>query len=84
VGHPLLKIRKPTLRDVAAYPIITHDPAFSGRWKVIDASHLFEPSMTSISLRINAYLRNHTFDFIRMFAPHLTRDAVRAALQEAR
>ncbi|MFW7347438.1 MULTISPECIES: hypothetical protein [unclassified Pigmentiphaga] len=40
--------------------------------------------MTSISLRINAYLRNHTFDFIRMFAPHLTRDAVRAALQEAR
>ncbi|WP_296560286.1 CysB family HTH-type transcriptional regulator [Pigmentiphaga sp.] len=134
-GHPLLKIRKPTLRDVAAYPIITHDPAFSGRWKVIDAfkragispniifgavdadvsktyvelglgiavmtsvsidrqkdkglraidaSHLFEASMTSISVRINAYLRNHTFDFIKMFAPHLTRDAVRAALQDAR
>jgi LysR family cys regulon transcriptional activator len=36
-GHPLLKIRKPTLQDVAAYPIITHDPAFSGRWKVMDA-----------------------------------------------
>jgi len=37
VGHPLLKIRKPTLQDVARYPIITYDPAYSGRWKVIDA-----------------------------------------------
>ncbi|HEY9278929.1 MAG TPA: LysR substrate-binding domain-containing protein [Eoetvoesiella sp.] len=36
-GHQLLKKKKPTLQDVAAYPIITHDPAFSGHWKVMDA-----------------------------------------------
>ncbi|VTU36589.1 Cys regulon transcriptional activator [Variovorax sp. PBS-H4] len=36
-GHPLLKKRKPTLEDVAAYPIMTHEPTFSGHWKVMDA-----------------------------------------------
>ena len=36
-GHPLLRKRKPTLEDVAAYPIMTHEPTFSGHWKVMDA-----------------------------------------------
>jgi LysR family cys regulon transcriptional activator len=36
-GHPLLKKRKPTLKDVAAYPIMTHEPTFSGHWKVLNA-----------------------------------------------
>jgi LysR family cys regulon transcriptional activator len=37
VGHPLLRIRKPTLEQIVQYPIITYDPAYSGHWKVIDA-----------------------------------------------
>jgi LysR family cys regulon transcriptional activator len=37
VGHPLMRVRKPTLQQIAQYPIITYDPAYSGRWKVIDA-----------------------------------------------
>ncbi|HTP96249.1 MAG TPA: CysB family HTH-type transcriptional regulator [Burkholderiales bacterium] len=36
-GHPLLKARKLSLQELAKYPIITYDPAFSGRWKVMDA-----------------------------------------------
>jgi LysR family cys regulon transcriptional activator len=36
-GHPLQRIRKPTLAQIAQYPIITYDPSYSGRWKVIDA-----------------------------------------------
>jgi LysR family transcriptional regulator, cys regulon transcriptional activator len=36
-GHPLLKARHLTLQHVADYPIITHDPASSGRWKVMTA-----------------------------------------------
>ena len=36
-GHPLLKAKKLTLQEIAKYPIITHDPAYSGRWKVMDA-----------------------------------------------
>jgi LysR family cys regulon transcriptional activator len=134
IGHPLLKVKKPTLEDVAMYPIITHDPAFSGRWKVmdafknagiepnivfgavdadvsktyvelglgiavmtavsynrlkdkglrtIDATHLFQPSTTSVSLRKHNYLRNYTYDLIRMLSPQITRDVVDAALQQA-
>lgn len=36
-GHPLVRIRKPTLEQVARYPIITYDPAYSGRWMLLDA-----------------------------------------------
>jgi len=36
-GHPILKVKKLTLAEVAKYPIITHDPARSGSWKVKDA-----------------------------------------------
>jgi len=37
LGHPLLQTKKLTLREIAKYPIITYDPAYSGRWKVMDA-----------------------------------------------
>lgn len=35
-GHPILKAKAVTLAEIAKYPIITHDPAFSGRWRVMD------------------------------------------------
>jgi LysR family cys regulon transcriptional activator len=34
--HPLLRIAKPTLRDVASYPIITHMFEPDGQWKLND------------------------------------------------
>jgi len=131
VGHPILKARKLTLEEIAKYPIITYDPAYSGRWKVMDAfrgakiepnvifgavdadvsktyvelglgiailttitfdkyhdrglrardaSHLFEPSTTFVRLRSHTYLRKFLLDFIRMVAPHLSEDDIRAAL----
>lgn len=33
-GHPLLKIKRLTLEDIAQYPIITYDYAFTGRAKI--------------------------------------------------
>jgi len=36
-NHPILKARPLTLEQIAKYPIITHDPSFSGRWRVMDA-----------------------------------------------
>ncbi|HEV7803944.1 MAG TPA: LysR substrate-binding domain-containing protein, partial [Burkholderiales bacterium] len=36
-GHPILKVRELTLQEIAKHPIITYDPAYSGRWKVMDA-----------------------------------------------
>lgn len=37
LGHPLLKVKKLTLREIAKYPLITYDPAFAGHWKVMNA-----------------------------------------------
>jgi LysR family cys regulon transcriptional activator len=132
-GHPLFKVKKLTLQEIAKYPIISYDPAYSGRWKVmdafkkagiqpnvifgamdadvsktyvelglgigilttvsfdaahdrglraIDASHLFEPSTTYVTLRANSYLRQFAFDFIRSVAPSLTSEIVKAAVKK--
>ncbi|MGC2164715.1 MAG: HTH-type transcriptional regulator CysB [Gallionella sp.] len=49
--------------------------------RMIDAGHLFKPSVTRVALRKNEYLRGYTYDFIEIFAPHLTRDVVTQAMQ---
>lgn len=48
--------------------------------RMIEAKHLFKPSTTRIAIRKNEYLRGYTYDFIELFAPHLTRDIVSQAL----
>lgn len=50
--------------------------------RMIDAEHLFKPSITRIAIRKNEYLRGYTYDFIELFAPQLTRAAVTKAMQE--
>jgi LysR family cys regulon transcriptional activator len=57
------------------------DPARDLGLRLIDASHLFEPSMTRIALRPNAYLRGFAYEFIELFAPHLKRTVVDATLK---
>ncbi len=47
----------------------------------LDASHLFEPSITRIGFRKSTFLRSYMFDFIKLFAPHLDRDLVSAAVE---
>ncbi|HQT25268.1 MAG TPA: HTH-type transcriptional regulator CysB [Burkholderiales bacterium] len=125
--HPLLRKGKLRIEDLAEYPIITYDFAFTGRSKInkafedkgltpnvvltaidsdviktyvemglgigilakmafdperdkrlraIDASHLFESSMTRIAIRKNSYLRGYMYDFISLFAPHLDRGKI--------
>ena len=49
--------------------------------RMIDAGHLFKPSTTRIAIRKNEYLRGYTYDFIELFAPHLTRKVVAQAMQ---
>ncbi len=45
----------------------------------LDASHLFEPSTTRIGFRKGTFLRGFMYEFIREFAPHLTRERIDAA-----
>jgi LysR family transcriptional regulator, cys regulon transcriptional activator len=133
-GHPILSVKRLTLKEIAQYPIITYDQNYSGRWKVMkafkdanldpqivlsaidadicktyvemglgiailstmasdpqrdvalgvrDASDLFEPSVISVSLRVNTYLRPFLLDFIKTVAPSLTRSVVREAIDQA-
>jgi LysR family cys regulon transcriptional activator len=48
--------------------------------RMMDAGHLIKPSTTRIAIRKNEYLRGYTYDFIELFAPHLTRAVVAKAM----
>ena len=52
--------------------------------RMLEAGHLFKPSTTRIAIRKNEYLRGYTYDFIELFAPHLTREAVTRAMHLAK
>jgi LysR family cys regulon transcriptional activator len=47
----------------------------------LDASHLFEPSITKVGFRRGTYMRKFMYDFVELFAPHLTADLVDKAYQ---
>jgi len=48
--------------------------------RAIDASHLFEASTTRIGIRKGAFLRRYVYDFVEMFAPHLTPSVIDDAM----
>lgn len=60
---------------------MAYDERHDSDLQVLDAGHLFEASVTSLAIRRNAHLRGFTFDFIRLFAPHLTRAVVSKLLE---
>jgi len=47
----------------------------------LDASHLFEPSITKIGFRKGTFLRGYMYDFIESFAPHLKKAVVDEAVE---
>ena len=49
----------------------------------IDARHLFASNMTRVAVRRGAFLRGYAYEFIRCFAPPLTRALVDQALAQA-
>ncbi len=132
LDHPALRSRPLALEDIARWPIVTYDSAFTGRNQInrafqgrgleprvvltaldadviktyvrmglgigivarmaydpemdtglgmLDAGHLFDSNVTHLGLRRNAWLRGYTYDFIELFAPHLTRRAIALAMR---
>jgi LysR family cys regulon transcriptional activator len=130
-GHPLATAKTLSLAAIAPHPVVTYDPAYSGRTHIdaafashgltpkivlsaldadviktyveiglgigivasmayeperdrtlvaLDASHLFESTLTRIALKRDAYVRSYTFAFIEQFVPSLTRKVVERAL----
>jgi LysR family cys regulon transcriptional activator len=60
---------------------MAYDPKVDQDLVALDASHLFGPSVTKIGLRKDMFVRGFIYDFIELFAPHLTRDKVKRALK---
>lgn len=125
--HPLAKKKQLSLKEIAAYPLVTYTFGFTGRSKLdqafaasglkpdvvltavdadviktyvraglgigiianmaydertdkdlvrLPADHLFEPSTTHIGFRRGIYLRGYMYDFMHLFAKHLSRETV--------
>lgn len=61
---------------------IAYDEKRDAHLRAIDAGHLFAPNLTRVAIKRGAYLRGYVYDFIRLFAPPLTRPVVEQALAD--
>ena len=57
------------------------DPKLDSDLVVLDASELFEASITKIGFRRGTFMRGFMCDFIEKFAPHLTREVMAKAIK---
>ena len=60
---------------------MAHDPQIDDDLIALDASHLFDYSITKIGFRRGTFLRGFMYDFIESFAPHLSKEIVESAIQ---
>ena len=58
---------------------MAYDPELDSDLVRLDGRHLFQPSTTKLGFRRGTFLRGFMFEFIELFAPHLTRDVVEEA-----
>jgi len=65
---------------VGLLPKIAFEPHRDIYLRMIDVGHLFEKSTSYLAIRKGAYLRGFMFEFIELFAPHLTREVVTKAI----
>jgi LysR family transcriptional regulator, cys regulon transcriptional activator len=63
---------------------LAYQPELDADLCAIDASHLFEHSTTNIGFRRGMHLRAYMYEFIRSFAPHLSRELVDAVARAER
>ncbi len=59
---------------------MAYDPIADQDLVPLDASHLFGSSVTKVGLRRDMFIRSFIYDFIELFAPHLTRPVVDQAV----
>ena len=60
---------------------MAYDESLDGDLVALDASKLFSPSITRIGFRRGTFLRGFMYEFISLFAPHLTKELVEEACQ---
>jgi len=57
---------------VGIIPTLAYDIDADPDLVALDASHLFEPTITKIVLKRGVTIRNYIYEFIKLFSPHLT------------
>ena len=62
---------------------MAYEPSRDTNFAMLPAGHLFESSLTRLALRRGSYLRSYTYEFIGLFAPHLSHEAIDTALAGA-
>ncbi len=60
---------------------MAYDAELDSDLVALDASHLFESSTTMIGCRRCTFLRGYMFEFVELFAPHLTKEIVEEAFE---
>jgi len=55
---------------------MAQDPQTDSDLVIVNASHLFRPSVTSIAFRRGTFLRGYMYRFVNLFAPHLSREVI--------
>jgi LysR family cys regulon transcriptional activator len=60
---------------------MAYDPRYDQDLVRLNAGHLFATNLTRIGFRRGTFLRCYMYDFIQLFAPHLTRERVRQVEQ---
>jgi LysR family cys regulon transcriptional activator len=60
---------------------MAYDPLTDRDLVALDAGHLFGRSVTKIGLRRDMFIRGFIYDFIHLFAPHLTREIISQAIE---
>ena len=60
---------------------MAYDEKMDGDLVALDAGHLFGKSVTRIGIRKDTFLRGYMYEFIRLFAPHLTEEVISSAMQ---
>lgn len=59
---------------------MAYEESLDGDLRLLDASHLFDSSITHLGMRQHRTLRPFMYEFIEQFAPHLKRELIDAAL----
>jgi LysR family cys regulon transcriptional activator len=60
---------------------MAYNPSADSDLVALPAEHLFDSSVTRIGCRRGTFMRGYMYDFIELFAPHLTKERVAAAMQ---
>ena len=59
---------------------VAYEPEFDADLVSIDVSHLFDTCITKIAVKRGVTLRKYMYEFIALFAPHLTENLIDAAM----